>query len=85
MPDRPTMSILRTDRLTLRPQEVQHAHVFRQLWTERDDRVPAHRQIDAHGHPTVQDIATNIAGESGQDGGPPSEFGRSILTVREQG
>ncbi|MFJ2541761.1 GNAT family N-acetyltransferase [Microbacterium sp. NPDC087589] len=53
---------LRTDRLTLRPQEVGDAEVFHRLWGERDERVPAHRKLDADGRPTVSDIATHIAG-----------------------
>jgi RimJ/RimL family protein N-acetyltransferase len=34
---------------------VSEAAIQRELWTERDDRVPAHRRIDADGHPTVAD------------------------------
>lgn len=60
------MSPLRTDRLLLRSQEVQDAVVFRQLWTERDDRVPAHRRITADDHPTGEEIAARIAGEEGR-------------------
>lgn len=54
---------LRTDRLTLRPQAIGDADVFHRLWSERDERVPAHRKLDAEGRPTVSDIATHIAGE----------------------
>lgn len=50
-----------TQRLILRPQEVEDAEVFRRLWTERDERVPAHRKLDADGHPTVADISAHIA------------------------
>lgn len=54
---------LRTDRLTLRPQVVEDAEVFHQLWSERDERVPPHRRRDAAGHPTVSEIAAHIAEE----------------------
>jgi RimJ/RimL family protein N-acetyltransferase len=43
---------LETSRLRLRPWRVSDAAVLRQLWTERDPRVPSHRRIDGHGHPT---------------------------------
>ena len=33
--------------------------MYRQLWTERDPRVPPHRRLDAEGRPTVEDIATH--------------------------
>jgi [ribosomal protein S5]-alanine N-acetyltransferase len=48
--------VLETDRLLLRPWRVAEAAVQRELWTERDPRVPPHRRIDADGHPTVSDI-----------------------------
>jgi [ribosomal protein S5]-alanine N-acetyltransferase len=47
---------LETDRLLLRPWRVPEAVVLHELWTERDPRVPPHRQIDADGHPTVADL-----------------------------
>lgn len=53
---------LRTDRLTLRPQEIGDAEVFHRLWGERDERVPAHRRLDADGRPTVEDVAAHIEG-----------------------
>lgn len=53
---------LRTARLRLRRQLEQDAVVFHQMWTERDERVPAHRQLDAHGHPNMHDIAAHIRG-----------------------
>jgi RimJ/RimL family protein N-acetyltransferase len=56
--------MLTTPRLLLRPQEPDDAVDFHRLWEERDPRVPAHRQLDAQGRPTVDDIAANI-GESG--------------------
>src|SRR4051794_11867371 len=48
--------VLETDRLLLRPWRVSEAVVQRELWTERDPRVPPHRRIDAEGHPTVAEI-----------------------------
>ena len=48
--------MLETDRLLLRPWRVSEAHVQRELWAERDPRVPARRRIDADGHPTIAEI-----------------------------
>lgn len=48
--------VLETDRLLLRPWRATEAVVMRELWTERDPRVPPHRRIDADGHPTVADL-----------------------------
>jgi RimJ/RimL family protein N-acetyltransferase len=52
--------VLETDRLLLRPWRVGEAVVQRELWTERDPRVPPHRRIDAAGHPTVEDLEESI-------------------------
>jgi RimJ/RimL family protein N-acetyltransferase len=52
--------VLETPRLILRPWRVSEAGVLRELWTERDPRVPPHRRIDADGHPTVADLAGAI-------------------------
>ncbi|KNY04891.1 hypothetical protein AKH00_14720 [Microbacterium sp. GCS4] len=49
-----------TVRLSLRPQRDEDAGVFRRLWTERDPRVPRHRQLTSDGHPTVEEIAESI-------------------------
>jgi [ribosomal protein S5]-alanine N-acetyltransferase len=48
--------VLETDRLLLRPWRVPEAVVQRELWMERDPRVPPHRRLDASGHPTVDDL-----------------------------
>ncbi len=48
--------VLETDRLLLRPWRVAEAGIQRELWTERDPRVPPHRRIDATGRPTVEDL-----------------------------
>jgi ribosomal-protein-alanine N-acetyltransferase len=42
---------------------VDEAAIYRQLWTERDPRVPPHRRIDSRGRPTVEDIAAQIRAE----------------------
>jgi RimJ/RimL family protein N-acetyltransferase len=52
--------LLETNRLVLRPWRVSEAAIQRDLWTERDPRVPPHRRIDADGHPTVADIEARI-------------------------
>lgn len=49
-------TLLETERLLLRPWRVQEAAIHRELWTERDPRVPAHRRIDADGRPSVADL-----------------------------
>jgi [ribosomal protein S5]-alanine N-acetyltransferase len=45
--------MLDTDRLLLRPWRVGEAAVQREMWLERDPRVPPHRHIDADGNPTL--------------------------------
>jgi ribosomal-protein-alanine N-acetyltransferase len=52
--------VLETGRLLLRPWRVAEAVVQRELWTERDPRVPPHRRIDADGHPSVADLEESI-------------------------
>jgi RimJ/RimL family protein N-acetyltransferase len=49
-----------TNRLLLRPWRVAEASVLRELWTERDPRVPPHRRIDADGHPTLAQLEDSI-------------------------
>ena len=58
--DRPRGVVLETERLWLRPWRVTEAAIQRELWTERDPRVPARRRIDADGHPTIADIEEGI-------------------------
>ena len=60
---------METDRLVLRRRSVDEADVYRRLWTERDQRVPAHRRIDVEGRPTVEDVAAQIRAE-GDGPGP---------------
>jgi [ribosomal protein S5]-alanine N-acetyltransferase len=62
------LGTLETDRLVLRHSGVGDAAVYRQLWTERDLRVPAHRRISSEGRPTVEDITAQILAERGEPG-----------------
>lgn len=52
--------MLETGRLVLRPWRAGEAVVQRELWSERDPRVPPHRRIDADGHPTVVELEESI-------------------------
>lgn len=53
-------TVLETGRLLLRPWRLEEAAVQRELWTERDPRVPAHRRIGADGRPSVGDLEERI-------------------------
>ena len=72
--------VLETDRLLLRPWRVSEAAIQRELWTERDHRVPPHRRIDAQGHPTVAEIAAWI-----RAAGPPSSTGFLAVERKDAG
>jgi RimJ/RimL family protein N-acetyltransferase len=72
------LDTLETDRLILRHRRVGEAAVYRQLWVERDLRVPAHRRINSEGRPTVEDIAAQIRAER-------EEPGPGILAVERKG
>ena len=74
----PVLDTLETDRLFLRHRRVDEAAIYRQLWAERDPRVPPHRQIDPEGRPTVEDIAAQIRAER-------EEAGPGILAVERKG
>lgn len=63
------LDTLQTDRLILRHSTAGEAAIYRQLWTERDPRVPPHRRVNSAGRPTVEDIATQIRAER-QEPGP---------------
>lgn len=52
--------VLETDRLLLRPWRVSEAVIKRELWAERDPRVPPHRRISADGRPTVAELEAAI-------------------------
>ena len=62
------LGTLETDRLILRPCTEDEAAIYRQLWTERDPRVPPHRRIDPEGRPSVEDIAAQIRAELDEPG-----------------
>ncbi len=64
----PTPDRLETERLVLRPRRIEEAEIYRQLWTERDPRVPARRRIDADGRPSVDDLAEQLRVEVGSSG-----------------
>ncbi len=68
--------VLETERLLLRPWRVAEAVVQRELWTERDPRVPPHRRIDADGRPAVADLGEWIRRN------PPSTVG--LLAVERK-
>ncbi|MET0842988.1 MAG: GNAT family N-acetyltransferase [Mycetocola sp.] len=53
-------TVLVTDRLLPRPWRVSDAPVQRELWTERDPRVPPHRRIRPDGHPSLDDLEDRI-------------------------
>lgn len=69
--------VLETDRLLLRPWRVAEAALHRELWTERDPRVPPHRRIGEDGHPTVADLKEWIRTN------PPSTVG--MLAIERKG
>ena len=56
--------VLETERLLLRPWRVAEAVVLRELWAERDARVPPHRRLDADGRPTLEDLEHAIRTET---------------------
>lgn len=78
MPRPPVPDTLETDRLILRRRRVGEAAVYRQLWTERDPRVPPHRRINPEGRPTVEDIAAQVRAER-ENSGP------GLLAVERKG
>jgi ribosomal-protein-alanine N-acetyltransferase len=72
------LDTLETDRLILRQRRADEAAIYRQLWTERDPRVPPHRRISPEGRPTVDDLAAQIHAE-GEESRP------GILAVERKG
>jgi [ribosomal protein S5]-alanine N-acetyltransferase len=68
--------VLETDRLLLRPWRAAEAGIHRELWTERDPRVPPHRRIDADGRPTIAELEEDIRLN------PPSSTG--ILAIERK-
>ncbi len=71
--------VLETGRLLLRPWRVVEAAVLRELWTERDSRVPPHRRIDAAGRPTLADLEDSIRRSR------PSSIGLLAVERKEAG
>jgi RimJ/RimL family protein N-acetyltransferase len=69
-----------TDRLLLRPWRVSDAVAHREMWRERDPRVPARRRIDAEGRPTVGDIEDWIRGTP-----PPGKLGLLVMERKGTG
>jgi len=78
--DEPAGVLLETERLRLRPWRVAEAAVQRELWTERDPRVPARRRIDADGHPTLAEMGERIASSP-----PPGPTGLLAVELRDDG
>lgn len=74
----PFPDTLETERLVLRRRRVDEAAIYRQLWSERDPRVPLHRRIDPEGRPTLEEIAAEIRAEREQPG-------PGILAVERKG
>ncbi|MDE0776310.1 MAG: GNAT family N-acetyltransferase [Nocardioides sp.] len=72
--------VLETERLRLRPWRVSEAHVQRELWAERDPRVPARRRFDADGHPTLAEMEEWIASSP-----PPGPTGLLAVELRYDG
>jgi [ribosomal protein S5]-alanine N-acetyltransferase len=71
--------MLETDRLLLRPWRVAEAVIQREMWVERDPRVPPHRRIDADGRPTVADFGEAIHNN------PPSTVGLLAVELKAAG
>ena len=72
--------VLETDRLILRSWRVSEAPVQRELWSERDPRVPPHRRIDEHGKPTIADLEEAI-----RTSPQPTSLGLLALERKEEG
>ena len=73
----PVLGTLKPDRLILRHRREGEAAIYRQLWIERDPRVPPHRRISPEGRPTEADIAAQIRAER-------EESGPGILAVERK-
>ncbi len=71
--------LLETARLSLRPWRVADAAFQREMWLERDPRVPPHRRVDADGHPTVTDIEEHIRAAG------PSSAGLLVVERKDEG
>lgn len=74
----PVLATLETDRLILRHRREGEAAIYRQLWIERDPRVPPHRRISPEGRPTEADIAAQILAEREEPGPGTSSATSSV-------
>lgn len=70
---------LGTPRLVLRPWRPSESPVLRELWSERDPRVPPHRRIGDDGSPTVEQLAQSILSH------PPTSLGLLAVELAENG
>lgn len=73
-------SELVTDRLQLRRRQPSDSGAIRELWLERDPKVPARRRIDAAGRPTEVEIGEVIQAQLGES----DESGLSILAIERR-
>ena len=71
--------VLETEHLLLRPWRVAEAGIHRELWLERDPRVPPHRRIDAEGRPTLADFEKAIRNQS------PADIGLLAVEQKDDG
>ncbi len=70
---------LETDRLLLRPWRMSEGVILREIWSERDPRVPPHRRIDALGNPTVAHLEREIIAYK------PASVGLLAVELKETG
>src|SRR3954471_4187995 len=68
--------VLETDRLLLRPWRASEVVFQRELWTERDPRVPPHRRHDADGPPRLRTSRIGSAMQSPRRSGCWRSSGR---------
>lgn len=73
--------VLETNRLLLRSWRVADAVVLRELWTERDPRVPPRRRIDADGHPTLAELEDSIRTDRQR---PAGQLAAGLLVVERK-
>ena len=72
--------VLDTDRLLLRRWHVSDAALQRELWIERDPRVPPHRRIASDGRPTLKDLEDRV-----RRGDPDASQGLLAAERRDSG
>lgn len=75
-----TGPVLETERLLLRRWRLEEAIVQRELWAERDPRVPAHRRIGADGSPSIGDLEERIRRSAESPG-----LGLGLLALERKG